>query len=496
MAEMLIDMRGIIKNFIGVKALKGVSFNVRAGEVHALLGENGAGKSTLMKILTGAYQPDEGDIVIRGQKVDLKDPNHARQLGISIVHQEPQMVPTLSIAENVCLGAWPVKNALVSWKEMLETSRRVCERIGLKRSMSTLVEELSMAEKQMVQIARALLLTSRVLILDEPTSSLTPQEKDLLFGIIRKLRSEGMGLVYISHRMEEIFEIADRVTVLKDGEWVNTMPIGEIDTPGLIRMMVGREMGKLYPPKAKPEQIGETVLEVKGFGCKGVFHDVSFTLRKGEVLGFAGLVGSGRSEVALSLFGAAPHDTGTVTLSGKPVRFSSPADAIRHRLALVGEDRHEGMVHVLSVMDNITMPSYRNLAKSGVINRKKQRKRSVELIEQLNVRTPHEEQEVGKLSGGNQQKVIFARWLMKGADILILDEPTRGIDVGAKEEIYQLIRKLTGEGKSVILISSELPEVLGMSDRVLVMHNGTVSGILDGETATEEQITQLALGVV
>lgn len=496
MADIICDLRGIVKNFVGVKALKGVSFNVRAGEVHALLGENGAGKSTLMKILSGSYQPDDGEIHVNGERVVLRDPHQARLLGISIVHQEPQMAPQLSIAENVCLGAWPKNKGIVSWKKMLVTSKEVCDRIGLKRPMTTLVEHLSMAEKQMIQIARALMLTSEVLILDEPTSSLTPQEKQLLFSIILKLKSQGMGLIYISHRMEEIFEIADRVTVLKDGDLVKTVMIDEVDSPSLIRMMVGREMGKLYPPKANSADIGDHILEVKGFGQRGVFHDVSFNLRRGEVLGFAGLVGSGRSEVALSLFGAEPHDSGTVILNGNQVKFRNTGDAIRNRIALVGEDRHEGMVHVLSVKDNITLPSYSKLSRMGVINQKLQRKHAVDLIQQMNVKTPSEEQLVGKLSGGNQQKVIFARWLLKGADIFILDEPTRGIDVGAKEEIYQLVRKLTGEGKAVILISSELPEVLGMSDRVLVMHSGTVAGILSSEEATEERITQLAIGVV
>lgn len=494
MAEMLCEMKNIHKNFIGVKALNNVTFNLRKGEVHALLGENGAGKSTLMKILSGSYQPDSGEIVIEGQSVMLRNPHHALQLGISIVHQEPQMVPWLGIAENVCLNAWQTVRGLVSWSKMEEVAREHCSRIGLNKPMDTIVANLSMAEKQMIQIARALMHASKIMIFDEPTSSLTPQEKDALFAIIRRLKSEGMGIIYISHRIEEIFEIADRVTVLKDGQLVGTVPIREVDAPTLVRMMVGRELGKLYPPKST--EFGEELLVVEGLTRKGRFHNVSFTLRRGEVLGFAGLVGSGRSEVALCLFGADAIDGGTITFKGQKVHFRSTAEAIRNRVAFVGEDRHQGMVHHLPVRENISLPWYAKFARFGVMDRKKQADVARKMIGKLNIKTPSEEQLIGKLSGGNQQKVIFGRWLIEDADVFILDEPTRGIDVGAKEEIYQLIRELTSQGKGVILISSELPEILGMSDRVLVMHRGTVAGILSAEEATEENITKLAMGVV
>ena len=493
MSETLCELRSIVKDFDGVRALDGVCFALQAGEVHALLGENGAGKSTLMKILSGAYQPASGEIIVAGSHVTLKSPHHARQLGISIVHQEPQMVNTMSIAENVCLGAWPAKGGVVDLRKMRANSAELCVQIGLNRPVVTPVGELSVAEKQMVQIARALMVTSKILILDEPTSSLTPQEKNALFRIIRRLQEQGMGIVYISHRLEEVFEIADRATVLKDGRLIDTKSVSSVDSLSLVRMMVGRQIGKLYPPKGT--EFGPDILVVEGLERNGAFHGINFTLRRGEVLGVAGLVGAGRSDVALSLFGVTPAEKGKIILKNRESWFRTTKEAIKGGIALVGEDRHAGLVHDLSVRENVALPSLGTLARGGIIKRALQVQKVRALATRLRIKTPSVEQRVRALSGGNQQKVIFARWLLKDADVFILDEPTRGIDVGAKEEIYQLVRNLAKDGKGVILISSELPEILGMSDRILVMHQGTVVGIFDGNSSTEESIGQHILGV-
>lgn len=490
----LLTMEGISKSFPGVTALDGVNFSLEAGEIRALVGENGAGKSTLMKILFGIYQPDAGRILVEGKPPEINSEAQAQALGIGLVSQEPQVVPGLSIAENVCLGRFPRKGLVVDFKGMAAEAERALTGLGLKRSMNTPVGELSLAERHLVQVGRALFRASRILIFDEPTASLTPKETDSLFAVIRGLKQQGMGIIFISHHLEEVFHLADTVTVLKDGQLVETRPVAGLDRQGLVRLMVGRAVGMEYPgPVTDP---GTDLLRVENLTRTGSFEGVTFTLRAGEILGLAGLVGAGRTEIARAIMGADPADSGSIFIKGQQVEMLHPSQAVRHGIAYVPEDRmKQGLVLPLTVGRNISLTAQSRFAKAGVIDKQAERSAIQVLVDRLRVKTPGLDQIVRNLSGGNQQKVVFARWLLEEIDVFLLDEPTRGVDVGAKEEIYHLMRELTGEGKAVLLISSELPEVLGMSDRVLVMSYGRQVGVLSRHEATEERVMQLATGV-
>ncbi len=486
-----LNVRKISKRFPGVVALDEVSLSLKRAEIHAVVGENGAGKSTLMKIIDGIYRPDEGEIFLDGAPVQIADPFAALGLGISMVHQEPKLCGSLSISENVFMGRMPrAAWGCVDWAEAHRRAGALMARVGLDLDPRVAVETLSVAQRQLVQLAKALAFEVRLIILDEPTASLTPVEVDRLFAIVKGLQAEGVSFLYISHHLDEIFRIASRVTVLKDGRHVATLDLAETTKERLIGLMVGRELGERFPEKGR--QTGKVVLEAKRISGKG-FRDVSLVLRAGEILGLSGLVGAGRTELARALFGADPISSGQILIDGVPVKLRSPADAIRHGVAYVAEDRRDGLFMPLSVRENVTLAAPERYSRHGVLNTRVQTGQARIFIDRLNVRTPHAEQQVALLSGGNQQKCILARWLLKGVRVLILDEPTRGIDVGAKREIYTLVDQLAREGMAVLLISSELPEILGMADRVLVMSGGEITGDVEGARATEERLLALAL---
>ncbi|HSB77516.1 MAG TPA: sugar ABC transporter ATP-binding protein [Candidatus Methylomirabilis sp.] len=487
----ILEARGISKAFPGVRALNGVDLALCAGEIHALVGENGAGKSTLMRVFDGIYQPDSGEIRIDGRVVQIDSPHRAILLGVSMVHQEPKLALPLSIAENIFMGRLPTKGqGRVDWPRLNANARELLGSLGLDLDPRTPAIGLSIAHRQLVQIAKALSYRTRVIILDEPSASITPVELETLFGVLLRLKARGVGLIYISHRLDEVFRIADTVTVLKDGRRVAAMPVAQIDKSGLIALMVGRKLGYTFPPKR--QRAGEIVLEVRGFSGEG-FRNISFTARRGEILGIAGLVGAGRTEMIRAIFGAELPAQGELSLHGRRVRVSSPRDAIRLGIGYLAEDRRDSLIMPLSVRENITVATPEKVSRYGLFDGVRQRAIAQEYVAKLNVRTPTIEQLVLNLSGGNQQKVAFAKWLVKGTEVLIFDEPTRGIDVGAKVEIYLLLDQLAREGKAIIMISSELVEILGMSDRVLVISEGRLVGELPGEGATEERILELAI---
>ncbi len=500
MAEQpLLQMKNIVKNFPGVKALKGVDLDVVAGEVHALMGENGAGKSTLMKCLIGIHPPTSGEIVFEGKKIENYGPYEAMNMGIAMIHQELSPVAHRPVMENVWLGREPVnKFGLVDHAKMAEMTRDVLKLIELDVDPRMKMGELTVAKMQMVEIAKALSCNAKLIIMDEPTSALTDKEVTQLFKIINQLRSEGKGIIYISHKMDEIFQISDRITVFRDGEKVGTDRANETTMDRMITMMVGRPISEMFPKI--PCKIGETYLEVKGLTKGKLFRDVSFTVRRGEILGFAGLVGSGRTEVAEAVFGVRSLDAGEIFVAGKKAEVNSPADAIRLGMAFLTEDRRQtGIFPMLDIQFNMyvaNMDKYTNNS-SRILNHKRIKNDVGEYIDAIRVKTPSQYQKIENLSGGNQQKVLVARWLMTEPDILFLDEPTRGIDVGAKAEIHSLVTNLAGQGKCIIMISSELPEVLGMSDRLVVMHEGRVTGILDntGQKLTQEEVMRYASGI-
>jgi ABC-type sugar transport system ATPase subunit len=489
-------MRNISKAFPGVRALHHVSFDLKAGEVHALVGENGAGKSTLVKILGGVYQPDEGEIVLNGRPVEIKDPRHAQELGIAVVHQELNLFPNLTVAENLYAGKMPCHGALGFEDRQCayRTAIEYLEKFELPIDPNTPLRELSLAQRQIVEISKVLLQKARVVILDEPTSSLAEHETLLLFKLIDQLKAEGLCVVYISHRLEEIFHIAERVTVLRDGEWVGTRQIADCNVEAVIRMMVGRELKDLYgQPGGTRDRAARAVLTVENLASEGRFREVSFELRAGEILGMAGMVGAGRSDVGLALFGAVPVTAGTIRLNGEPIAITSPQSAMSHGIAYLSEDRRkDGLFLGMGVRSNITVSHLERFARLGFMSNRAEAAGAQEYVAALHIQTPGLEQLVLNLSGGNQQKVVLARWLAIQPRILIADEPTRGIDVGAKGEIYALLRRLAAQGVAVILISSEMPEVLGMSDRILVMHEGRLAGELSSAEATEEKVVTLA----
>ena len=486
-------MEGITKSFPGVHALKGVDVEVRPGEVLALLGENGAGKSTLIKVLGGAHRPDGGSIQIDGKPTEIHSPHDAEEAGIAVIYQEFNLVPSLNAVANIFLGKEPTRFGVINRREERRRVLEVFERIGMTIDPDVPVRELSVAHQQAVEIAKALILDARVLVMDEPSATLTPQEVEKLFEIIRELKTHDIGVIYISHRLEEIFSIADRVTVLRDGEHVGNRSIDSIDRKGLIELMVGRPLESEFPPR-RPNR-GDVRLEVKNLSRAGHVDQVALEAYSGEVLGITGLVGAGRTETARLIFGADRRDTGTILVHGKPVRLHSPREAIRAGICLLSEDRkNQGLILGASVRDNFALPNLQAYSKLGVIRRSRESSAFARFVDTLSIKIPNQEQLACNLSGGNQQKVVLAKWLERNADIIIFDEPTRGIDVGAKFEIYQLINNLTDQGKAVIMISSELPEVLGMSDRILVMHGGRITGEIDNpRSATQEDVMQLAV---
>jgi ribose transport system ATP-binding protein len=483
-------MRGITKRFPGVTALDRVDFELEKGEVHVLLGENGAGKSTLIKMLSGAYQPDEGEILVDGEKVKISSAMDAQALGISTIYQEFNLVPQLTVAENIFLGRQPRRFGVVNGSKMRKDARELLERIKVRVNADARVEDLGVAQRQMVEIAKALSLDARILIMDEPTASLSSQEVGRLFEIIHGLQEDEVGVIFISHHLEEVTEIGDRVTVLRDGEYVDRVP-ASTDHSDFVRLMVGRDIEDQFP-RRKPE-IGDVLLEVKNLSQEGVLEDISFELRAGEVVGIAGIVGAGRTELAEAIFGSEPADSGEVWVRGETLRPGHPREAKDRGIGFITEDRQgEGIVQPLSVSENLGLAALGDNSSLGLVNRRKQRQQAEKMIEDLNIRTPGPEQEIRYLSGGNQQKVVIGKWLLNNSKILIMDEPTRGIDVGAKVEIYELINDLTENGAGILMISSELPEVLGMSDRVLVMSQGHITGELLAEEATQENVMELA----
>jgi inositol transport system ATP-binding protein len=488
----VLEAEGISKQFPGVKALDNVSLKIKPGSVHALMGENGAGKSTLMKCLIGIYRPDAGTIKVKGQPVTFNDTLAALHSGISMIHQELNLVPHMTVAENIWLGREPAKLGFVNHEELNRKTRELLAHLKIKLNPETQLGTLSIANQQMVEIAKAVSYNADVLIMDEPTSALTEGEVVHLFAIIRELKQQGKGIIYISHKMDEIFAITDEVSIFRDGTSIASDKTENLTKQSLITMMVGRELTQMFPKFNN--NIGEEVLRVTGLRRSGWFHDISFAVKRGEILGVAGLVGAGRSEVMESLFGMHPAEGGEIYIEGMPVKIDSPSKAIEQGLAFLTEDRKKsGLFLVLSVVENmsiVNLSAYTN--KNGFVSQTQMAKDCMEQISKLNIKTPTMDQIINNLSGGNQQKVLIARWLLAQPKILILDEPTRGIDVGAKAEIYRLISELAHRGVAIILVSSELPEILGMSDRVMVMHAGRITGILDKDEADQEKIMALA----
>ena len=493
-AEPIVDFRGIVKQFGGVQALRGVDFRLFPGEVHALVGENGAGKSTLVKILAGIYKPDEGVMKIGGEAIELRSPMQAQALGIAVVQQEPMLFPDLDVAENVFMGRHPRdRYGRVDWKRMYREVDRLLVSLGVALSSHTPVQGLSVAEQQLVEIAKALSIQARVLVLDEPTAALSSHEVEELFAIVKQLRERGVAVLFVSHRLEEVFTIADRLTVFRDGMHIITAPVSEMNTEEIIKHMVGRELSNLFP-KGEAE-IGEVVLEVRNLTRPGVFADVSFQLRRGEILGFAGLVGAGRTEVARVLFGIDQAESGEIWLKGKRVHIRSPQQAMAYGIAYVPEDRHQqGLVMNFSIAANVTLAILQRVSRLGLVDARQEQQIASEYSSQLRIRSSGVEQLVNALSGGNQQKVVLSKWLATNPSVLILDEPTRGIDVGAKAEVHRITSDLAARGLAIILISSELPEVLAMADRVIVLHEGHVTGAFTRSEATQERVMFAATG--
>lgn len=491
--EIVLKMEGITKEFPGVRALDNVSFQIRQGTVHALIGENGAGKSTLIKILAGIHMPDGGRILIDGMEKRFKSPKEAQDAGISVVHQEIKLAETLTVAENIFLGRLLYTHlGLVDWKGMYQESKKMIENLGMDIAVDTPVERLTVAKKQIVEICKAIHMKSKILIMDEPSATLTEKELKVLFRIVRQLRKKGYTIIYISHRLDEIFDLADDITVLRDGRHIYTGTIGSVTREELISLMVGREMGNEFPKETYP--IGDTLLEVSHLSTKGFLKDISFRVKKGEVLGISGLVGAGRTELARAILGIDRLESGEVLFKGEKGNWKSFRKSICAGLGLVPEDRKlQGLVQIFSVKENICMVAADKVIESGIIRDRKKEEYGRKYISMLNIATPSTETEVQYLSGGNQQKVVIAKWLMQDSELLFLDEPTRGIDVGAKVEIYKIINELVKKGKTIIMISSEMPELLGMCDRILVMHEGRLAGELSREEASQEKIMEMCV---
>lgn len=494
MVEALISVRNLSKSFPGVRALHGCDFDLRGGEVHAVMGENGAGKSTLMKIIAGVHQPDSGEILVDGRPATIDGPRAAQAMGIGIIHQELNLMPHLSVAANIFIGREPRGRlgVFIDEAKLRKDARALFERLNLALDPDIEVGALSVARQQMVEIAKALSLNSRVLIMDEPTAALTSEESGDLFRIIRQLKAQGIGIIYISHKMDELFAIADRITVLRDGEGVGTVQAAAVTMDEIIQMMVGRRIDQDRRPSVR----GETsiALEVIGLNRGRAIRDVSFSARKGEILGLAGLMGAGRTEVARAVFGADPRDSGQIFVHGKEIQIRAPADAVAAGVGYLSEDRkHFGLAIGMDVEANTTMTSLTSYLAAGMFLKKDEMARTTEgYIQKLAIKTPSARQEVRLLSGGNQQKIVVAKWLLRECEVLFFDEPTRGVDVGAKQEIYKLLEDLAAQGRAIIMISSELPEILRMSHRVIVMCEGRVTGELAAADASQEAIMRLA----
>lgn len=497
----LIRMENIEKEFPGVKALKGVSFDVRAGEVHALVGENGAGKSTLIKILMGVYSATSGKIYIDDTEATYKNPYQAKMCGLGAVYQDITLAPHLTVAENFFLGSLPTKMGLVDWKTVNSVTQQTLSDLNININPKTIVKDLTVGQQEMVTIAKTVHQKANVIVFDEPTALLANEEVSLLFELIKKLTGRGYGIIYISHRLEEIFMICDRVTVLKDGTYVDTRNVKDTNQDDLVKMMVGRDIQDMYG--IQKGKIGETILKVDGLTKEGKFKNVSFELKKGQILGMFGLVGAGRTEVCRALFGADPYDSGEVHINGKKIHNKTPIEGMKHSIAFLTEDRKkDGLCLGLSVEFNTNMASYPMIAQSGLINLKRERERVNKYIDAINIKTPSPRQKCKNLSGGNQQKVVIAKWMCRDSEVFIFDEPTVGVDVGAKVEIYKLIEELVLQDKAVILISSYLPEVMGLSDEMIVMSEGNQMAILDKSEffyedgkLNEEKALKLASGI-
>ncbi|NRR30674.1 sugar ABC transporter ATP-binding protein [Oxalobacteraceae bacterium] len=494
--QLLLQAQDICKRFPGVVALNKVSLFVRAGEVHALMGENGAGKSTMMKILAGSYIPDEGSLSFKGKALKLRTPREALDHGIAMIHQELNLLPDMTVAENIWIGREPVNGfGFVNHAKLNQNTRELLDRLKIGVDPECLLGELSIANRQMVEIAKAVSYESQVLIMDEPTSAITEKEVDHLFDIIADLKRQGKAIIYITHKMNEVFRIADSITILRDGRHILTQPAAQMTPNSLIAAMVGREMDQVFPKEHA--DIGAVALSLRGLSRRGQFHDVSFDVRYGEIVGLAGLMGAGRTEVMESLFGIHPPEAGQILIDGKAERFRTPKQAIHAGLALLTEDRKKSGLFlgldVISNMDITVLPEYCGLF--GFVRQKKLDAACHDMSQRLKIKTPNLQEIIGNLSGGNQQKALIARWLLNRPRILILDEPTRGVDVGAKAEIHKLVTQLAQSGAAIILISSELPEVMGMSDRVIVMHEGRVSGELMRDDFSQESILTLASGL-
>ena len=495
MPNLLLKMEGIQKSFPGVLAIREGRLELEAGEIHALLGENGAGKSTLLKVLSGAHQPDAGTIHLNGEQITIAGPRDATERGIAVIYQEFNLIPQLSVAENLFLGREKTKSGFITRADENSAAQAILRRLAAPFDATTPVGELTVAEQQLVEIAKALSQNAKILVMDEPTAALSGREVDALFAIVRDLKAQGIGIVYVSHRLDEIFQLCDTATVMRDGQWIATKPVAEWTRPKLIESMVGRALSAEFPPRDTEQKIGAARLVVKNLVRGRAVQGVSFELRRGEILGLAGLVGAGRTEVARLLFGADPRDTGEIILDGKTLPMRSPQEAVQAGICLLTEDRkRQGLVLDLALRNNFGLPNLEKLGQLGFIDAAKERQAFGGYVESLLIKTPHQEQLARNLSGGNQQKVVLAKWLQANSEILIFDEPTRGVDVGAKYEIYVLMRKLATEGKAILMISSELPEVLGMSDRILVMRGGKLTGeIEDATKATQEDVLHLAV---
>ena len=493
MTEPVLEMTHISKRFDMTQALDDVSLTLYPGEIHALLGENGAGKSTLIKIMTGIHQADQGEILLNGNPTTIHNAIDAQTHGIAAIQQEPMIFPDLNVAENIFISHRN-RGRIIHWKQMYQEAEALLSTLGIKLDVRSSARGLTLAAQQAVEIAKAISLNVRVLIMDEPTASLSAHEVTQLFKLANSLREQGVSILFISHRLEEVFAISDRITILRDGKFISSAPATEVTPESAIRDMVGREMEDFFTKTEAP--LGDTFIEVKNLGKEGSFSDINFAVRAGEVLGFAGLVGSRRTDVGLALFGIEPAETGEIFIEGQPVKINKTKDALAHGIAYVTEDRRQlGLTMTMSITSNISLPTLKKYTnKLGLIKRREERETAVQFKDRLNIRTPSVQLEAGKLSGGNQQKVVLSKWLNTRPKLLILDEPTRGIDVGAKAEVHHMINELAQEGIAIIMISSDLPEVLAMSDRVLVMREGQQMGIFDREEATQERVMTAAMG--
>lgn len=496
MSEYILELKNITKSFSGVEVLHQVNFQLRPGEVHALLGENGAGKSTLIKVMTGFHQPNGGEIFLNDEQVNFSDTRESRQAGIAAIYQELSLFPDLDVAENIFVGRQPVKaGGRINWRKLYKDAGELLASLGVQLDLKQKARNLSIAQQQMIEIARAFSINARILIMDEPTSSLTLNEVADLFGLVRRLRDEGTAIVFISHRLEELFEIADRVTVLRDGSYVDTRSMEGVSRDELIRMMVGRTISNMFPKQ--DVEAGEVALKVENLTRDGAFYDVNFELHRGEILGMAGLVGAGRTNVARAIFGCEPATSGSIQIEGRDVAITSSRQAIRLGLAYVPEDRQlHGLIPAMHITSNISLPMLGNYANWGWLKNKLERKASYDAACQMEVRANTVWQNAKELSGGNQQKVVLAKWLSTNPRILILDEPTRGIDVGTKAAVHALMSQLAAEGMAILMISSELPEVLGMSDRIIVMHEGHMTAHFNRDEATQERVMAAATETV